>query len=154
MATSNEGQTRIEWLGSVMGRLLAVPTLLVLLVAGLYAIGDAVLSGAPSPKEPGFVDSLLASSAVLAALRLAIIAAASYIVISVVALVARRQWLTRVGPVEVSTQVSDLETENTLLRDMLASAEARVDDLEEKLATTDDALDRALGNIGQEWERE
>jgi hypothetical protein len=152
MATDGEGQTTIERLGSVLGRLLAVPALLVLFIAGLYAVGDAVLSSAPSPRNPGFVDSVLASGAVLAAVRLAIIAAAGYVVSSVVALVARRQWLTRVGPVEVSARVSDLEAENTVLRDALDSAEARVEDLDEGLAKTRGALDTALGNIGQEWE--
>lgn len=109
--------------------------------AGLWAVVDAVLSGSPTPRDPGFVDSLLASSAVLAAARLAIIAAAAYIVASVGALAARRQWLARVGPLEVSAQASELDAENAELREMLASGEARVEALEGSLAKMEDAFD-------------
>ena len=38
------------------------------------------------------------------------------------------------GPVEVSAQVGDLESENALLRDMLMTAQTRVDELDTKLA--------------------
>jgi hypothetical protein len=89
---------------------------------------------------------------VLAALRVATIAAAGYLVISVVALVGRRQWLTRVGPVEVSAQVSHLEAENGVLREMLADAKARVDELDEELTATEGAVAGALGKIGERGE--
>ncbi len=123
-----------EILAAALMRLLVPAALAVLGLAGVWAIGDTVLSGSPVPRNPGFLDSLFASGAVLAATRLAIIAAAAYVVASVAALVARRQWLARVGPVEVSAQVGDLESENALLRDMLMTAQARVDELDTKLA--------------------
>jgi hypothetical protein len=153
MTTGSESTTTTERLRGPLGGLLALPALLTLSVAGMYAVGDAVLAGAPSPKDPGFVDGVLASGAVLAAIRLAIIAAAAYIVASIVALIARRQWLTRVGPVEVSAQVSDLQAENTMLRSALDSAEKKADYLEEELAVAEDLVDSMLGNIGKEWER-
>jgi hypothetical protein len=78
------------------------------LIAGLYATGDTLLGRAPSSQESDFLGSLIASSMVRAALRVAMIAAAGYVVISVVALVGRRQWLTRVGSVEVSAQAGAL----------------------------------------------
>jgi uncharacterized protein YlxW (UPF0749 family) len=153
MTTDDQGTTTSERLSSALGGLFSLPALLAFLAAGIYAVGDATLAEAPSSRDPGFVDAVLASSAVLAAVRLAVIAAAVYVVFSVVALVARRQWLTRVGPVEVSARVSDLETENKELRDALDRAEARVEDLNEGLAKTRGALDTALGNIGKEWKR-
>ncbi len=149
MATNGEARTTIERLGGVLGGLFVVPALVILFAAGLYAVGDAVLTGAPSSKNPGFVDGVLASGAVLAAVRLAIIAAAAYVVTSVAALMGRRQWLTRVGPVEVSARVLDLKAENTTLEEMLAGAEARIEDLDERLATTEDALDTAFDSIDE-----
>lgn len=153
MTADDQGTTTIERLSSALAGLFSLLALLVLFAAGIYAVGDAVLAAAPSPRDPGFVDGVLASSAVLAAVRLAIIAAAAYVVFSVVALVARRQWLTRVGPVEVSVRVSDLESEIAVLRDALDGAEGRADDLAEELAAAEDALDTVRDSIGQEWER-
>jgi hypothetical protein len=65
------------------------------------ATADAVLASMPSPEQPDFVDTVLASRAVVASLRMAVIFGAIFVVLSVVALVARRQWLTRVGSLEV-----------------------------------------------------
>jgi hypothetical protein len=149
MATDDAVQTGTKSLSSLTRRPLVALSLVALCLAGAYAFGDALLAGAPSPKNPGFVDSLLASSAVLAAVRLAIIAAAAYVVTSVAALMGRRQWLTRVGPVEVSARVLDLKAENTTLEEMLTSAEARIEDLDERLATTEDALDTAFDSIDE-----
>ena len=92
--TGNDRRRRAtEILAAALMRLLVPAALAVLGVAGVWAIGDTVLSGSPVPRNPGFLDSLFASGAVLAATRLAIIAAAAYVVASVAALVARRQWL-------------------------------------------------------------
>jgi hypothetical protein len=133
--TGHDGHRRqTEILAAALMRLLVPAALAVLGVASVWAIGDAVVSSSPVPRDPGFLDSLFASGPVLAAARLAIIAAAAYVVASVAALVARRQWLARVGPVEVSAQVGDLESENELLRDMLMTAQARVDEFDTKLA--------------------
>ena len=65
------------------------------------------------------------------------------------ALAGRRQWLTRVGPVEVSAQVSELEAENGMLREMLADAKSKVDELDEELAAAEGAFAGSLGNIGE-----
>lgn len=111
--------SRLERWGERLGALLVVPTLLVLFAAGVYAIGDAVLAPTPTPKQPGFIDTVLASRSVVAGIRLAIIFAGAFVVVSVVALIARGQWLTRVGPVQVSEQVSDIDSENKRLKSRL-----------------------------------
>lgn len=121
-----------------------MPTLLILFGGAVYALGDAVLSDTPVSKTPSFVDTVLASRAVVAAIRLAIIFAAAFIVISVVALVVRRQWLTRIGPVQVSEQVSDLVAENAALRNMLESAGETIEDLQDELTATTSLLDLVL----------
>jgi len=99
-----------------------VPLLLVLAGLAAYATGDALFAPRAAPKSPDFVDTLLASRAVIAAIRVAIVAASGFVVASIIALVARGQWLTRVGPVQVSDRFSDLKAENLELTEALLSA--------------------------------
>ncbi|HEY2714705.1 MAG TPA: hypothetical protein VGI73_00635 [Solirubrobacterales bacterium] len=93
-----------------------------------YAVGDAILAPRPAPASPGFVDTLLASRAVVAAIRVAIIAASCFVAASVVALARRGRWLTRVGPVEVA-DVSDTYEENRQLKELLDIADNTIQDL-------------------------
>jgi outer membrane murein-binding lipoprotein Lpp len=137
-----------ERFGERLGVILVVPTLLILFLAGAFAIGDAVLAPTPVPKRPGFVDTVLASRAVIAAIRLAIIFAGVFIVVSVVALIARGQWLTRVGPVQVSEQVSDLDAENQRLQDSLENARESIHNLKQDLAESNYLLDQMMQDSG------
>ena len=140
--------SRWERLGERLGVLLVLPTLLILFAAGAYAIGDAFLAPTPAPKQPGFIDTVLASRAVVAAIRLAIIFAGVFVVVSVVALIARRQWLTRVGPVQVSEQVSDIDAENRRLKESLENARDTIDNLKQDLAETNYVLDQMMRDSG------
>ena len=135
---------RLERWGERLGVLLVVPTLLVLFAAGVYAIGDAVLAPTPTPEQPGFVDTVLASRSVVAGIRLAIIFAGAFVVVSVVALIARGQWLTRVGPVQVSEQVSGIDAENKRLKESLETARETIDNLKQDLAETNYGLDQMM----------
>lgn len=103
-----------------------------------------MLAPGPTPSEPGFIDTVLGSRAVVAAIRIAIIFAAAFIAASVVALIARGQWLTRVGPVQVSDRLHTLEAENQRLESSLSTMKKAFADVGEKLseahvATPDDA---------------
>jgi hypothetical protein len=110
-------------------------TALILVISA--AIADAALAPTPAPEHPDFIDTVLASRAVVIALRIAVVFAALFVVLSVVALIARRQWLTRIGPVEVS----DLSAENQRLRQELAEAKRMVDHLRQKISISDRMLD-------------
>lgn len=129
MGSTDDTGTRLERLSRNLGPLLAGPALLVLFVGGIYAIGDAVLAPAPSPDHPGFVDTVLGSRAVVAAIRLAVIFAAAFVVVSVVALVARGQWLTRIGPVQVAEPVSELRVSRQQLDAVLGMARETVESM-------------------------
>ncbi|HET8955251.1 MAG TPA: hypothetical protein VFN18_06285 [Solirubrobacterales bacterium] len=144
MGDEGTAQTRWESLGSKLGVILVVPTLLVLFGAAIYAIGDAVFAPTPVPKQPGFVDTVLGSRAVVAAIRLGIIFAGVFVVVSVVALIARGQWLTRIGPVQVSEQVSDLDAENQRLQESLENARETIDNLKQDLAESNILLDQMM----------
>ena len=141
-------QSRFERWGERLGIVLVLPTLAVLFAAAAYAIGDAILAPTPVAENPGFVDTVLASRAVVAAVRLAIIFAGVFIVVSVVALIARGQWLTRVGPIHVSEQVSEevsgMDAENERLRRSLENARETIDNLKGDLAETNRLLDQKL----------
>ncbi|HVD37627.1 MAG TPA: hypothetical protein VNC15_02210 [Solirubrobacterales bacterium] len=106
------------------------------------AAADAVLAPTPASKEPGFIDAILASRAVIASVRIAIVFAAAFVVLSVVALISRRQWLTRVGPVEISGKVSDLAAEKRRLEKDLHVAEETISKLEAAAADTQQVIDR------------
>ena len=78
----------------------------------------------------------------VASIRIAILFAAAFVVLSVVALISRRQWLTRVGPVEVSAKVSDLAIERRQLKKKLRRAEETIAALEATAADTQQVIDR------------
>lgn len=115
---------------------------LLLAAAGLYATGDAVLAPTPIPEHPGFVDAVLASRAVMAAIRLAIIFAGVYVVVSVVALVGQGRWLTRVGPVEVSERIETADAERQRLKAQGAQDALMVAKLRQRIAAIDELLAR------------
>lgn len=125
---------------------LAGPIVLALLAAAAYAIGDAILAPTPVAESPDFIDALLASRAVVAAIRVAIIFASCFVVASVVALIARGQWLTRVGPVHASEQVSEFKAEKRRLQRSLENAHDNIDNLTAELAEAKQLLDRAVRN--------
>jgi hypothetical protein len=104
------------------------------------AVADAVLAPVPASKEPGFIDAVLASRAVIAALRIAIVASALFVVLSVVALTRRGQWLTRLGPVEVEELT--VRAENDGLERRLEDTDQAVARLEASVAYTQQLINR------------
>ena len=109
--------------------------------AGLYAIGDAILAQTPTPEHPGFVDAVLASRAVVAAIRLAIIFAGAFVVVSVVALISQGRWLTRVGPV----QVSETKTDDRRIKEEVVYINNALDRLRQQTSGVDEALNKPPG---------
>lgn len=97
------------------------------------AITDAVLAPAPVSKSPDFIDTILASRAVVAAIRITLIFAAIFVVLSVAALTTQGRWLVRVGPLEVSNRVSHLSTENRRLEKEIEEANRAIEELEKPL---------------------
>lgn len=119
-------------------RLLAI---FLLAATGIYAAGDAVLAPAPTPEHPGFVDAVLASRAALAVIRLAVIFVGAFVIASVVGLTARRQWLTKVGPVEVS----DVDAERHRRGEELRQARETIARLRQQLSVDGELLTACRG---------
>ncbi|HWO83147.1 MAG TPA: hypothetical protein VNM38_05085 [Solirubrobacterales bacterium] len=57
-------------------------------------------------------------------------------------MIAHRQWLTRVGPVEVSAKVSGLAVENQILEEKLEEARAEIARLETNVADAQQVIHR------------
>lgn len=140
MDSGGAGGPRIGRWGEKAGVVFAFLALLVLAAAAAYAMGDAILAPTPIARSPGFVETVLASRAVVASVRIAVIFAAAYVVISAVWLIATRRFLVRVGPIHVSEPVSNLDAENEWLRGMLQSAGETIEDLQGELAATNEIL--------------
>ncbi|HEX6153508.1 MAG TPA: hypothetical protein VFZ19_08310 [Solirubrobacterales bacterium] len=115
-------------------------TALILVIS--LAIADAVLAPAPAPEQPDFIDAVFASRAVVAAIRIAIVFAALFVALSVTALIAQRRWLTRLGPVEVSEEVSNFRAEIQRLEEDLGVAHEVIEALEGQDAHTQQLVDR------------
>jgi hypothetical protein len=110
--------------------LLMVPLAILLVAASVYAAGDAILAPAPSAASPGFLETILAGRAVVAAVRVAVIFASAFVVVSVVALISARRWPTRIGPIEIADGLSQLEAENEFLRSAIANYRATIGNVE------------------------
>jgi hypothetical protein len=128
---------------------LALSCGLILLAAVAYGLADVVFAAAPISKQNGIEDLVLGSRTIVAAIRIALIFASAFFVVSIVALAMRRQWLVRVGPVEVSEQVSDLRLEKQLIEESLESAMQTIDSLRYELAVSSSFFDRGVDNSGE-----
>ena len=92
------------------------------------------------------VDAVLASRMVVAAIRLAIVFAGGFVVLSVIALVGQRRWLTKVGPVQVSDDVTTVYGDRSQLASELALFRALVDNLRQELADAEEEVERLSEN--------
>ena len=122
--------------------LLVLVTWITLILVLAVAISDAVLAPAPGPEQPGFIDTVLASRAVVAAIRISIVFAALFVALSVVALIVQRRWLARVGPVEVSEELPVLIAENNSLKRKLAAERQIIENLESRVAYSQQLVDK------------
>lgn len=116
--------------------------------AGLV-IREAIIADAPTPANPSFIDQIIASQAVLVSVRLALIAASGYLILSLTMLAIRRQWISKIGWVELGDrQVAaneELVRENEGLYVTLSNLSTEKDRLEEQLRQADNMIDVLLG---------
>lgn len=82
----------------------------------------------------------------MGAVRLAVVFSGGYVILSVVALIARGQWLTKIGPVEVSEQVVTVDRASRKLEEELSAAQATIDMLRQQLAGAGQGVARILQN--------
>ena len=98
-------------------------------------------------KNPNFLDNIFANPVVLATVRITLLAAAVYVVVSVFALMGGRRWLSEFGPVKTTEPIANLDQSAQALESDLAEALETVEDLEQRLAESDAALADARTDI-------
>lgn len=120
-------------LGIALGAIIILALLAgaVLLAKSLFE-GPRINPGA----HPSWLSTVFRSRGVVGAVRIAIIFAAGYIVISVCALIGGRQWLSRVGPLEVARSVTALDAVRETLDGDLAEARREIAQLRTRLSET------------------
>lgn len=121
---------------------------LVALLAGavLAAIG-IYPHKVPEPKNPSFVDDVFVSPIVVLFVRIAIVFAAGYVVISVIGLIHARRWIAELGPFKASEPIRRLGRGAEGIEVDLREALKTIEELEERLRQDDLSLAEANGHI-------
>jgi len=125
-------------------RAVVVAALMALLAAVAAVAYTAFSSAIPTFHNPNFVDEIFESRVVLGASRVGLVAAAAYVLISIVALISRGQWITSVGPLKVGESVRTVTQEAETLRTSLVGAQEAIEDLTLRLRRTERAVTRAV----------
>ncbi|MDP8991573.1 MAG: hypothetical protein M3N31_00695 [Actinomycetota bacterium] len=128
-------------------RIIGVVVLLVLVPLVWLLVRALVPSETPSFENPNFLEAVFASRLVITVVRISILFGVFYLVVSIVALVARRQWLSRVGPVQVAESVRAIEEERDRLEGALRDALQSYQELEQERDRLAEALREAVAYI-------
>ena len=142
---ADSGSSNSQSLGQKMlGGLLLV----VLLVVAGFVVVEIFPYDVSNAKDPSFVDNIFANPFVLMFVRIALVAAAIYVVVSVIALMGGRRWLSELGPFKVSDPIARLDSSARLLQNELQEAVDTIQELEGRLVESDEGLAKAQGDIG------
>lgn len=126
---------------------IGVGVLTALVVAAVLAVVQIYPHKLPTTANPSFVDNIFDSRVVILGVRVALIFAAGYIVISVVGLIVARRWLSQLGPFKASDPIARLDNNAQLLDSGLQDAIDTIQDLEQRLVESDESLAKAQTDI-------
>lgn len=90
-------------------KITGVIVLVALGVGVVFAVIGVYPHKIPQPRNPSFVDDIFTSRIVVLFVRIAIMFAAAYVVISVVGLILGRRWIAELGPFKASEPIARLE---------------------------------------------
>jgi hypothetical protein len=127
--------------------LAGIVALLALVAAAALAVAQIYPNQLPTTKSPSFVDNIFDSRVVILLIRVALIFAAGYVVISVVGLIVGRRWLAELGPFKASEPIARLERGAEAVENDLGDALEMVADLKQGLVESDEALAQARSDI-------
>ncbi|MGA2165183.1 MAG: hypothetical protein ABSH36_12030 [Solirubrobacteraceae bacterium] len=140
--TSAEEQKPPAWQTAI-----GVVVLAALAVAAVLAVIQIYPHKLPTTTNPSFVDNIFDSRIVILGVRVALIFAAGYIVISVVGLIVGRRWLSQLGPFKASDPIARLDNNAQSLESDLQDAADTIQDLEQRLVESDESLTKAQTDI-------
>jgi|GEM_PF-1192998 uncharacterized membrane protein len=128
--------------------LIGMGVLVALVAAAVLAVTQIYPNQLPTTKNPSFVDNIFDSRVVILLIRIALIFAAGYVVISVVGLIVGRRWLAELGPFKASEPLARLDESAAALESDLSEALGTIESLEQRLLESDKTLAEANGHIG------
>ena len=126
---------------------IGVAVLIALVVATALATIQIYPHKLQTTTHPSFVDNIFDSRIVILGVRVALIFAAGYIVISVVGLIVARRWLSQLGPFKASDPIARLDNNAQLLESDLQDAVDTIQNLEQRLVESDESLAKAQADI-------
>jgi hypothetical protein len=133
-------------------RLLAAVAAVGLLLFGL-ATWLTAPDTLPTKSNPGFLDVLIDAPAVVAAGRVALVAAAAYVTLSIVWLVSAGQPLIKFGPAEAAPLIEEAEQEAEKLRQEVARLQKERDKFLNDARSGWDMAQGLLKHLGDEPRR-
>jgi peptidoglycan hydrolase CwlO-like protein len=126
---------------------IGVVVLTALVVATALAVIQIYPHKLQTTANPSFVDNIFDSRIVILGVRVALIFAAGYIVISVVGLIVARRWLSQLGPFKASDPIARLDNNAQLIESDLQDAVDTIQNLEQRLVESDESLAKAQADI-------
>src|SRR5205823_6627625 len=93
------------------------------------------------------INEILASRIVVGGIRIAILFAIAYVIVSMIALTVRRQWLTGIGPLRVSEAARGVEAERDYLAQQLTFAGQEIESLQAQLGDSLEALEQSQADL-------
>jgi len=122
-------------------------------LCALAALGGAIylawFASLPKFSQANFWESLVEGQPIVGFVRLVLMFAAVYVILSIIARISRGQWLNRAGPFQVQDSVQKLTSESQTLQANLRTAEATIQELQVRLATTAAQRDQARKNADE-----
>jgi hypothetical protein len=94
------------------------------------------------------VPTIFQSRALIFTGRITLLVVAGFIVLSILARIWNRQWLSKAGPFEVSTAMADVEHERDALREEVVGARRTIESLEAEVERLTICSDARQGDDG------
>ncbi len=121
-------------------QLFALAIAAAIVVLAVFVFTQLIPGKVRSAANPSFVDDIFDNTAVLVAVRLALLAGAAYVIVSVGALIKDRRWLSQLGPFKASDQVVDLNQGAEAAERNIQDALETIEELRRRLRENNDAL--------------
>jgi hypothetical protein len=132
-------------------RLQARLLVVLLTIVGVYVALRIYPHDLPAPQpHADFVATVFQSRALIFTGRITLLVVAAFVVLSIVARIWNRQWLSKAGPFEISTAMTDVERERDGLSEELVSARATIRELKARIETQDELESREGGDDGDD----
>jgi hypothetical protein len=128
-------------------------------VAGLFAGAVLIVVGlwpqrVVLRKEPDFTDAIFASRIVIALVRIALLFAVGYVVMSITARIVRGEWLSKAGPFEAEIVAERYRGDLEFWQLEAADADEEIEDLKRRIGESDELIETLYARLRWYEERD